>query len=81
MGRRERVRHAGCRFLRVPHSASEPLREQPIQVQPGGQPTGALGGSTGVAQDQVLGGQEGREAPPVALPRRSVVVLWWIDRP
>jgi len=51
-----------------------------IQVQPGGQPTGALGGSTGVAQDQVLGGQEGSEALPVVLPRRSVVVLWWVDR-
>ena len=52
-----------------------------IQVQPGGQPTGALGGSTGVAQEQVLGGQEGSEALPVKLPRRSVVVLSRIDRP
>jgi len=49
-------------------------------VQPGGQPTGALGSSTGVAQDQVLGGQKGSEAPPVALPRHSVVVLSRIDR-
>ncbi len=53
---------------------------KPAQVQPRGEPTGALGGQYGCAQDQVLGGQEGGEALPVALPRRSVVVLCWVDR-